>query len=79
MDEKAITDLAAALSLAEPPGIRGAGETDTEVVLKILQKYSDYYGAPDMSLARLRDDDELAVLLTSAYELGALETCDFEK
>jgi hypothetical protein len=76
--KKVYTDIDAALQLAEPADIRIPMEKPKMVALRILAKYNELFGGPDMRIVSRVNDVGVATLLTHAYHsYGQLSSFQF--
>ena len=78
MKKRVYTDIDAALLLAEPTGFRNPMEKPKDIALRILVKYNEAYGRPDMRKVSGFSDAEIARLLSACVEVfGQLDSNQF--
>jgi hypothetical protein len=78
MKKRVYSDIDAALQLVEPADIRVPMEKPKDVALRILAKYNELFGEPDMRMVAKKDNDQLSVALKQYYNKhGMLETYQF--
>ena len=78
MKKKVYTDIDAALQLVEPADIRAPMEKPKDVALRILAKYNELKGEPDMRLvSRLNTDGIAGLLVYCRTKFGQLDSFQF--
>jgi len=78
MKKHTYSDIDAALQLVEPADIRAPMEKPKDVALRILAKYNELFGEPDMREIAKKDGEQLAVALKQYYDKhGRLDSFQF--
>jgi len=78
MKKRVYTDIDAALQLAEPADIRIPMEKPKMVALRMLAKYNELFGKPDMKCVSTFSDEQIAVTLKNCYtKFGGLSSFQF--
>jgi len=78
MKKHTYSDIDAALQLAEPADIRIPMEKPKMVALRMLAKYAELFGKPDMKNVSKLNDTGIATMLTWCHkEFGQLSSFQF--